>query len=319
MAAKVALQTLTNLPHQDEQNKKQLNVLTRAAAARLRTQHNNQPSQQYQTNTNNDPQYCAPYADDIHQFLKQKELNHTVDPNFMQNQRDINATMRGILVDWLVEVGEEYRLQSETLFLAVNYIDRFLSYVLVARAKLQLVGVACMLVASKFEDVRPPAVDEFVYISDNTYSRDEILKMEGALVSRLQFDLSVATSLPFLYRYTHLAQILGKCDSTIVALSQYLLELTLQEYRFLKYRPSERAAAALWLAMHTVRVSGWDCTMEAGTEYTARELYPCVTELHEMFQNAETSSLQAVREKYSHAKFLCVSLLRPAQSVPDVA
>jgi hypothetical protein len=86
-----------------------------------------------------------------------------------QSQRDINATMRGILIDWLVEVAEEYRLESETLFLAVNYIDRFLSQVPVNRSKLQLVGVTCMLVAAKYEEIHPPAVDEFVYISDNTY------------------------------------------------------------------------------------------------------------------------------------------------------
>ena len=86
-----------------------------------------------------------------------------------QSQRDINATMRRILIDWLVEVAEEYRLESETLFLAVNYIDRFLSHVPVNRSKLQLVGVTCMLVASKYEEIHPPAVDEFVYISDNTY------------------------------------------------------------------------------------------------------------------------------------------------------
>ena len=77
--------------------------------------------------------------------------------------------MRGILIDWLVEVAEEYRLEAETLYLAVNYIDRFLSHVPVNRSKLQLVGVTCMLVAAKYEEIHPPAVAEFVYISDNTY------------------------------------------------------------------------------------------------------------------------------------------------------
>ena len=64
--------------------------------------------------------------------------------------------MRGILIDWLVEVAEEYRLEAETLYLAVNYIDRFLSFVPVNRSKLQLVGVTCMLIASKYEEIHPP-------------------------------------------------------------------------------------------------------------------------------------------------------------------
>jgi cyclin-A len=69
-------------------------------------------------------------------------------PNYMRKQPDINYSMRTILVDWLVEVCEEYRLQSETLCLAVSYIDRFLSYMSVVRAKLQLVGTAAMFIAA---------------------------------------------------------------------------------------------------------------------------------------------------------------------------
>ncbi len=66
----------------------------------------------------------------------------------MTKQPDITFVMRAILVDWLVEVGEEYNLHSETVFLAVNYIDRFLSYMSVQRSKLQLVGTACMFIAA---------------------------------------------------------------------------------------------------------------------------------------------------------------------------
>ncbi|PKU27128.1 hypothetical protein llap_22568 [Limosa lapponica baueri] len=77
---------------------------------------------------------------------------------YMKKQPDITNSMRAILVDWLVEVGEEYKLQNETLHLAVNYIDRFLSSMSVLRGKLQLVGTAAMLLASKFEEIYPPEV-----------------------------------------------------------------------------------------------------------------------------------------------------------------
>lgn len=95
-------------------------------------------------------------------------------PSYMERQRDINHNMRSILVDWLVEVAEEYRLKPETLFLSVNYIDRFLSSMAVQRTKLQLVGVTCMLLASKYEEIQPPTVDNFVYITDETYRRDQV-------------------------------------------------------------------------------------------------------------------------------------------------
>lgn len=76
------------------------------------------------------------------------QLSHRAKPGYMRKQPDITSNMRSILVDWLVEVAEEYRLQTETLYLAVNYIDRFLSYMSVVRAKLQLVGTAAMFLAS---------------------------------------------------------------------------------------------------------------------------------------------------------------------------
>jgi cyclin A len=89
-------------------------------------------------------------------------------------QSDINPMMRSILLDWLVEVGQEYRLTSDTLFLSAAYIDRFLSLVDVKRNRLQLVGVTAMLVASKYEEIYAPQVEEFCYITDNTYTREQV-------------------------------------------------------------------------------------------------------------------------------------------------
>ena len=66
----------------------------------------------------------------------------------MTKQTDISHNMRWILIDWLVEVCEEYNLHTETLYLAVSYIDRFLSQMSVKRDKLQLVGTTAMFIAS---------------------------------------------------------------------------------------------------------------------------------------------------------------------------
>ena len=93
--------------------------------------------------------------------------------------------MRQILVDWLVEVSEEYKLQTETLHLAVNYIDRFLSLMSVQRSKLQLVGTAAMFIASKYEEIYPPDVSEFVYITDDTYTKRQVLRMEHLVIKVL--------------------------------------------------------------------------------------------------------------------------------------
>lgn len=72
-----------------------------------------------------DPQFCATIACDIYKHLRASEAKKRPSTDFMDRvQKDINPSMRAILIDWLVEVAEEYRLVPDTLYLTVNYIDR---------------------------------------------------------------------------------------------------------------------------------------------------------------------------------------------------
>ncbi|XP_069942120.1 G2/mitotic-specific cyclin-A, partial [Cherax quadricarinatus] len=140
----------------------------------------------------NDDIYDVPeYAADIYQYLKEAEVCHKPRANYMSKQTDITASMRWILVDWLVEVAEEYSLHTETLYLAVSYIDRFLSHMSVKRDKLQLVGTTAMFIAAKYEEIYPPDVGQFAYITDNTYKVGQILRMEHLILKVLSFDMAV--------------------------------------------------------------------------------------------------------------------------------
>lgn len=100
----------------------------------------------------------------------------------MQRQEDINEKMRSILIDWLIEVHLKFKLVPESLFLTVNLIDRYLEREQVNRQKLQLVGVTAMLIACKYEEIYPPIVKDFVYITDNAYTKEEILEMERKIL-----------------------------------------------------------------------------------------------------------------------------------------
>lgn len=124
-------------------------------------------------------------------------------------QADVNAKMRAILIDWLVEVAEEYKLCADTLYLTVNYIDRFLSVYPVQRSQLQLVGVACMWVAAKYEEIYPPNVGDFCYITDNTYSKEQMVQMEELILKRLGYELTVPTAKTFLRRMLQVGCSLG--------------------------------------------------------------------------------------------------------------
>ena len=92
-------------------------------------------------------------------------------------------------ISWLVEVHLKFKLVPESLYLTVNLIDRFLEKEQVNRQKLQLIGVTAMLIACKYEEIYPPIVKDFVYITDNAYSKEEILETERLMLQTLDFDI----------------------------------------------------------------------------------------------------------------------------------
>ncbi|KAM9470041.1 cyclin-A2 [Clarias gariepinus] len=252
------------------------------------------------------------YAAEIHTHLRQMEVKCRPKAGYMKKQPDITNSMRAILVDWLVEVGEEYKLQNETLYLAVNYIDRFLSSMSVLRGKLQLVGTAAMLLASKFEEIYPPEVAEFVYITDDTYTKKQVLRMEHLVLKVLSFDLAAPTIVQFLTQYFLRQKVCNKVES----LSMFLGELSLVDADpFLKYLPSQIAAAAFILANYTITGASWSKSLAETTGYTLEDLMPCVQDLHQTYLGAAQHAQQSVKEKYKGSKYHEVSLIEPPQKL----
>ncbi|RCV23160.1 hypothetical protein SETIT_4G276600v2 [Setaria italica] len=262
---------------------------------------------------NGNPQMCASYVVEIYSNLMASELMRRPSPNYMEGlQRDITKGMRGILIDWLVEVSEEYKLVPDTLYLTVYLIDRFLSRNYIERQRLQLLGITSMLVASKYEEICAPRVEEFCFITDNTYTKAEVLKMECQVLNDLGFHLSVPTTKTFLRRFLRAAQASRKTPSvTLGFLANYLAELTLVEYGFLKFLPSVVAASAVFLARWTLDQSDlpWNQTLEHYTSYKSSDIQLCVCALRELQHNTSNCPLNAVREKYRNQKFECVANL----------
>lgn len=253
------------------------------------------------------------YAQDIYQYLRNSEVKHLPKSNYMAKQGDITHAMRSILIDWLVEVGEEYKLQTETLHLAINYIDRFLSYMAVQRSKLQLVGAACMFIAAKYEEIYPPDVSEFVYITDDTYNKRQVLRMEHLVLKVLNFDLSVPSTHLFISKIIESAPQGYPNKGKLESLANYLCELAMVDGQaFLKYSPSHLAASCVAMARHTLDLPAWPEHLAIRTGYTLDELKECFVCLHNVLTKAETNPQQAVRDKYKDSKkYFAVSELSP--------
>jgi len=248
------------------------------------------------------------YSQEIYQYLRMKETEHMPKPLYMTKQPHISFHMRTILVDWLVEVADEYNLCAETLHLTFSYIDRFLSCMSVERSKLQLVGISCMFLAAKYEEIYPPHVGEFVYITDDTYTKEQILRMEHLILKVLGFDLSVPT--PHLFA-NHLCQMF-QMEEQELHLAMYLLELSfLDGSSFLKFSPSLLAAASVALTRHTMGEDAWNEEMVEMSGYSIQHLRECLISLHAAFVNAGSISQQSSRNKYKSSQFHSVSEISP--------
>eukprot|EP00955_Chlamydomonas_euryale_P093948 364818-Chlamydomonas_euryale.AAC.7 len=225
----------------------------------------------------------------------------------------MNPKMRAILVEWLVEVSEEYKLCADTLYQAVNYLDRFLSMYVAKRNQLQLVGVTCLWVASKYEEIYPPTLTDYCYITDNTYVKEQLISMEETLLNTLNYQLTVPTSKTFLRR---LLQVCNP-DEYLHFLSNYLTELSLLDYNMLKFVPSVIAAAGVFLANLMLGRPSWDANLRHFSAYVPTDIKKCVMALAAVHQAIGSSqSLVAIREKYSHERFLQVGLIPPLAVQP---
>ena len=204
-----------------------------------------------------------PYLRDIHRLYQETEGLKHASASYMSKQTDINAKMRAILIDWLVwrcTASLSWSRRPSSLHLTVSLIDRFLEREQIPRNKLQLVGVTAMFVACKYEEVFPPACSDFVFVSDKLYSREEILRMEGLILSTLGFELTSPSAFVFIRRFAKVAGIASTAPrSTTELLASYLLELTLQEDRMRVYLPSLLCAAAIWPTRTLTRTRTLTC------------------------------------------------------------
>jgi len=232
--------------------------------------------------------------------------------NYMDKQVHITFTMRAILVNWMAEMAEDFKLSSQTLFLATSYVDRFLSLMMVEKTKLQLVGTAAMFIAAKYEEIHPPTVYEFAFITDDTYTKKQVLRMEDLILKVLRFNVSSPTIQDFLDVYCGMINM----DDTTVHLAHYFAELSLLDGEvFLKFAPSKLAAGCVVLARHTLGKEALSDDTLARMGYSREDLKDCVKGLYEAFVNAPSLDQQAIQEKYTDEKFSNVAQLSPVNIV----
>uniref|UniRef100_A0A1Q3EVA1 Putative g2/mitotic-specific cyclin a n=1 Tax=Culex tarsalis TaxID=7177 RepID=A0A1Q3EVA1_CULTA len=262
------------------------------------------------------PMLVSEYVNDIYKYLNDLEETFAIRENFLDGHKQINHKMRTILIDWINEVHYQFKLEIDTYHMTVSIIDRYLQLVTdTPKKELQLVGVTAMFIASKYEELFPPEISDFAYITDDTYKKKQILEMERQIVRVLDFHLGKPLPTHFLRRFSKAAKAADK--NHLVA--KYLIELASIDYSTAHYKPSEIAAAALYISLYLfpVAASGsgaavaepkvWSKTLEHYTHYTVEQLTPVVQRLAKLVKNAPTVKVQAVYSKYQSSKFEKIS------------
>jgi len=257
------------------------------------------------------PQLCTEYAPFMYTYLRQLEQKQPIRKDFLRGCH-VNGKMRAVLIDWLIEVHNQFRLLQETLYMTIFIIDRYLMLdgMSVKRGKFQLLGVAAMFTASKVEEMYAPEINDFVYITDNAFSAAQIREMELRILSTLNFALGRPLPLHFLRRYSKA----GDVDIQQHTVAKYFIELCQVEYDMAHIPPSQLAASCLYLALMVLTPDGkveniWGASLEYYSTYSYLQLLPTVCKLAATVKKAGDGKLKAVYTKYCAKKMLKVAEL----------
>jgi len=257
-----------------------------------------------------------PYSKETYEYLlsAQDRIFSKVGAGIDWESKKVGQTMRAILVDWLIEVADEYNLKLRTLELTRCYLDRFLAADYEStRDVLQLIGVACVLLASKMEEVNPPSVDQLTEITANTYTREEVMCAEKSILSVLEFDLTEVTVDDFLERFT---EVVGVSEQKMKFHTIFLAELLQPHYSmFVKYKPSVLAAAIACVTKLAFKQFPKTEELLTYSRVQKKQLESCVRDVIHYYRESFNGRARqvAARDKFAQAKFMNVSSV-PAPS-----
>jgi hypothetical protein len=283
--------------------------------------------------TETDEFSCTDYASAIFDYYRQRDVKFKIG-DYIERQPHITKQMRLLLVDWMVEVQQQLEFNHEILYLSVKLLDLFLNTKQIEKEKLQLLGGAAMLVACKFEERMAPPLDDFIYVSDNAYDGNDLIKMEIDILRTLQYDIGVPLSYTFMRRYAKCV----KADMKFLTLARFILELSLQDYKFTGIKESLKACACLYLALKmaarydaqnkntgitmiittdNLSDTEWNATLCHYTGAYLSDFIDLIPSLNDLLMQTSQSKYKTILKKYSHPVFYEVAKV-PCLSTTEI-
>lgn len=250
---------------------------------------------------------CAEYAEGIFAYLRERQNGMYARQECLKSQGEVNDKVRAGVVDWMVEVQGKHELQPETLYLSVNILDRYLEKEKVSKNKLQLVALAALMIAAKYEEIYPPTPKDLIRSLAKSCMKEELLSAETSILQKLKFELSLPSIGQFVDRYSRLLA----ADDTLRCLALYLAEIQMLDCKMLKFPPSQLAAAGLYLAHKLLgRGTPFNDLLAKQAKLTESQVLLCAKEMLAFAQVHDKSSFHAIKKKYSSAKLKLVASIK---------
>ena len=268
----------------------------------------------FQKIINDNIQIPTEYIDTIYYNLLIEE-NEGITPkpeyNYMKKQTEINEQMRSILVDWIIDIHCKFGFTDETLFMTILSIDRYLSVRKISRSKLQLLGVAALMISCKHEEIDLPKADDFIYITDNAYTRNEIFKMENDILHLFKFCLLYPSPIKFY----EMLSINFKFSKKQFFMGKYLMESFLIDIKNIKYKSSIISCACTYIVMKFFKMNNYHDSYDKkwylidetnNIEHSVKE---CAKDICLFVDNIHKSNYLSTQKKYSKPEYEKVAQL----------
>jgi len=234
---------------------------------------------------------------------EKKGISPMPDHTYMGRQSEINEKMRSILVDWLIDVHFKFGFTDETLFMTVSIIDRYLSVEQITRTNFQLLGITALMIACKHEEIDLPKIDDFIYITDNAYKKNEVIKMEFDVLSKLNFAFLYPSPIKFFeylsfnFNFEKKQHMMGK----------YLMESFLLDVKNTKYKQSIISCACAYIVMKFFKMKNYQETYnkkffvldETKEKFSEHNIKECAKDICLLVDNINKTNYQACVKKYS--------------------
>lgn len=125
----------------------------------------------------NNPQNVSEFQQGCYLNMRREEDISMFDCNYISKvQTELRDTSRAFLLEWIIDVHRKFRLTPECLYVTQYILDQYLSRQKIQKSELHLLGVSVLLISTKYEEIYPPELRDLLAVSENKFTRDQVLK-----------------------------------------------------------------------------------------------------------------------------------------------